>query len=225
MAFTRVKPSGWAFGERLTSAQMNSLDIDHSNSLDKTGDTIGSSAVVTWAGTNLPFLASRTITRVQHLLPLKDDNATAENWSFILTPFRWRNTGTTVGTIYLWLDNLIDAGTLTAVHVRIKGPSGHGAFPGGAPQFMPTVRVWRGDPTLGTETALGSVATDSSASAGVYEAVHDVSVTGLTEVISETDTKHYYISITSEGGTNVILGTEIHGVRTAQTVTQLTPGG
>lgn len=34
MSFTRVKVAGWAFGERLTSAQMNALDIDHADAVD-----------------------------------------------------------------------------------------------------------------------------------------------------------------------------------------------
>lgn len=34
MAFSRVKVSGWAFGEILTAAQMNSLDVDHANAID-----------------------------------------------------------------------------------------------------------------------------------------------------------------------------------------------
>lgn len=42
MSISRIKPTGWAINEKLTSAQMNQLDIDHANSLDKTiaGDTI-----------------------------------------------------------------------------------------------------------------------------------------------------------------------------------------
>src|SRR5580704_12436882 len=42
MAFTRVNPSGWAIGAKLTSAQQNQLDIDHANALDKSaaGDTL-----------------------------------------------------------------------------------------------------------------------------------------------------------------------------------------
>lgn len=52
MAFTRVKPGNWAVNEKLTSAQMNSLDIDHANALDKTsaGDTISGTVNVTGAG-------------------------------------------------------------------------------------------------------------------------------------------------------------------------------
>ena len=42
MSFTRVNPGGWSVGAKLTSSQMNQLDIDHANALDKTtaGDTL-----------------------------------------------------------------------------------------------------------------------------------------------------------------------------------------
>lgn len=48
MTFSRVKPSGWALNEKLTSAQANALDIDHANALDKVGgDTLTGPIVVT----------------------------------------------------------------------------------------------------------------------------------------------------------------------------------
>jgi hypothetical protein len=37
MAFSRIKVANWAFGELLTSAQMNALDTDHSLAIDGTG--------------------------------------------------------------------------------------------------------------------------------------------------------------------------------------------
>lgn len=41
MSFSRVKALGWALYEPLTSAEMNALDIDHANAIDKVdGDTV-----------------------------------------------------------------------------------------------------------------------------------------------------------------------------------------
>jgi hypothetical protein len=37
MTFSRVNPGGWAMFEVLTSSQMNTLDINHSNALDGAG--------------------------------------------------------------------------------------------------------------------------------------------------------------------------------------------
>lgn len=45
MAFSRIKPGNWAVNEELTSAQMNSLDIDHANAVDKTGDVLTSGTI------------------------------------------------------------------------------------------------------------------------------------------------------------------------------------
>lgn len=50
MTFSRVKPGNWAVGEELTSSQMNTLDTDHSNAVDKTGDTISGTIHVSGAG-------------------------------------------------------------------------------------------------------------------------------------------------------------------------------
>lgn len=52
MSFTRINVAGWAVGAKLTSAQMNALDIDHANAADKTtaGDTI--SGLWTFAATS-----------------------------------------------------------------------------------------------------------------------------------------------------------------------------
>lgn len=46
MSFSRSKTGGWATNEKLSSAQMNSLDIDHANALDKTGDTINAGTII-----------------------------------------------------------------------------------------------------------------------------------------------------------------------------------
>jgi hypothetical protein len=39
MAFTRVS-TGWSLNGEVTSAELNQLDIDHANAVDKTGDTV-----------------------------------------------------------------------------------------------------------------------------------------------------------------------------------------
>lgn len=45
MAFSRIKGSGWAVNEILTSAQISALDIDHANAVDKTGDVLSSGTI------------------------------------------------------------------------------------------------------------------------------------------------------------------------------------
>lgn len=52
MSHSRVKPSNWAANEKLTSTQMNSLDTNVSNSVDKTsaGDTVSGPLTLSGAG-------------------------------------------------------------------------------------------------------------------------------------------------------------------------------
>lgn len=52
MSFTRVKPANWAVNEKLTSTQMNTLDTQQANSVDKTsaGDTVSGPLVFSGAG-------------------------------------------------------------------------------------------------------------------------------------------------------------------------------
>lgn len=63
MSFTKANPSGWSTGDKLLSAQMNQLDTDHANSVDKTtaGDTI--SGVVTVAGASSGITIASTSTQ------------------------------------------------------------------------------------------------------------------------------------------------------------------
>lgn len=65
MTTPRVKPAGWGVGEKLTSAQADQLDINITNSLDKTsaGDTL--SGVVTLSG-------------VGRIVPTRTDGADAD---------------------------------------------------------------------------------------------------------------------------------------------------
>ncbi len=55
MTFARVNPGGWAFGEVLTSGQMNPLDIDHVAALDGSvatgGGTYSPAARLNWRNT------------------------------------------------------------------------------------------------------------------------------------------------------------------------------
>ena len=47
MTFSRIKSVGWQVNEKVTSAQLNQLDLDHSRSVDKTGDNVSTGGGVT----------------------------------------------------------------------------------------------------------------------------------------------------------------------------------
>jgi hypothetical protein len=55
MTFARIQPVGWSLNQRLESSEMNQLDIDHANSLDKTGDIVESAAINFESGGVLQF--------------------------------------------------------------------------------------------------------------------------------------------------------------------------
>ena len=75
MTFTRARPGGWAFGEVLTSDQMNQLDIDHVGSLDGSsasgGGTYSPLGRLTWRhawtfdGDNLPVPGTEDMVRIE----------------------------------------------------------------------------------------------------------------------------------------------------------------
>lgn len=64
MSFTRVNPTGWAVGDTLTSSQMNALDVDHANALDKTsaGDTISGPILLGTGGSITTSAANQIVT-------------------------------------------------------------------------------------------------------------------------------------------------------------------
>jgi len=57
MTFSRVYPAGWGANDELDKDLLNELDLDHSNALDKTGDTI-TGTVTVGAGSSLVVAAA-----------------------------------------------------------------------------------------------------------------------------------------------------------------------
>lgn len=47
MTFSRIKPVGWQVNEKVTSPQLNQLDLDHSKAVDKTGDNLTNGGGIT----------------------------------------------------------------------------------------------------------------------------------------------------------------------------------
>ncbi len=60
--FARVNPAGWAKNQTFTSAQANTLDIDHSNSLNRTGGNITGTVTVKTSGGKIVFATASTNT-------------------------------------------------------------------------------------------------------------------------------------------------------------------
>src|SRR5688572_30510196 len=115
MSFTRVKPAGWSFGEKLTSTQMNSLDTDHAAAVDK---RVGALEV-----------DSYTITRTQPLVALQGGSGTnfehPADWYWDDAALMWRVNDATTGisSATFALTNIPDRASLTEVRFFVKGTS------------------------------------------------------------------------------------------------------
>lgn len=115
--------------------------------------------------------------------------------------------------------------TWTGYSVAFSGATGHGAFPGGAPANMPTTTPLKIALATGTEIVCSGFAnptTDASATAAVYEAIHQLSDTAGTEVVDRT-LYRYVISLLAEGGANGIVGDVFYAASTTVKTIALDP--
>lgn len=132
-------------------------------------------------------------------------SAAAGSWDF------------TVGTLDFWWEAIANAGAslscaldiphkavVTSVSLALRGAQGHSAFPGGVPQFMPVLTLIK-KTKLGVASTVGTV-TDTSASAGVYEAAHLLTITGAPLVTIDRTTYSYHLMLAGEHGTNAVVG-------------------
>lgn len=260
--FNRVRPSNWPVGGTVASTELNQLDIDHANAVDKTvaGDSIlgelhlvgpdagilaqtgtfiqcatGSQLITdagatctlnsavacngaaTFASTiavtglttctggvnigthNVAFTA-RSVIRVQN------GEVVTSQWDAVTGP-GWGPNSTAQGAIAsypLAFELKIPNGaTLTSVTIWLTG-NGH-SF---APHSMPQLKVFQFS-KLGVLTQLGSTATDTSATPDGdptgYDAVHALTVSGLSTVIDRTANR-YVAQVFAEGGTHAVVG-------------------
>lgn len=199
MSFTRVKPTGWAFGEQLTSAHMNTLDTDHSNSIDKRNGALE--------------IDSISVTRI---VPNNFDQIDGD-WGRDATNGAWFvNTVGTVAPLTLKLNFRLPAGaTLTNAQIYIKGGSGHAALPAN----MPVLRVVRNDLDTGTLHTIVSSFTDASPNVASFEVYHAVG--GNLTLVSAPTINDYYLWFESEYGTNEQPNLDVYGARIIFTATRL----
>lgn len=200
MTITRVKPLGWAFGELLTAAQMNQLDIDHANAMDgAAGGTYTAPFIlsdVTMGGTTKLKLASRSLTRVMAAMWTVK---TAADWTLPDGSGLITTTNTNSTPIYKPLD-LPNGCTMTSVSVWIKPAGGHGALPAS----KPGLGLFKVSAATGVSTLITSMA-DAPASVPAYETRHTLDLSGLTEVIDKTAFQ-YFIQVFPEFGANAVAG-------------------
>lgn len=194
--FTRVKPASWAIGEKLTSAQQNQLDIDHSNSVD-----------VSLLGVN-----DVTITRTA-----SDPGVPADFTNWGISNGVWVTTTTTVSSI-TWGLSLPQASTFNAISLILKGAGGHAALPSPLPQAS----IFKINLNTGAQTLIGSATNDPSVNTTAYQLVHAIPIGPLAEVVDST-VNRYIVQCSSEGNTggHGVAGALFYGVAVSIIITNL----
>lgn len=152
-------------------------------------------------------VASRSVTRVQQAFFASTDLSV---WTVNQYGDAEQQTNDTLN--YATCPLLLPHGaTLTQVYVRVLPSAGHGGLPG----TMPVVSVIRH--AMPAHTSLGS-ATDNSANVGAYEAVHNISVSGLS-VSVDRSLYRYSVRLAGESGANFVAGMQAFAVVCTYTIT------
>lgn len=205
MSFTRAKPLGWAFGEILTSAQMNALDTDHANAIDKTGDSITGALTFSnftlASGSKVKLGGTQTFTRTQPAGNAIPDSGT--NWAYVANPGCWEAQVNSAHPLS-WQINPPDGCILGDVDIWLRGS----ASDVGLPATMPTFSGYIID-TTGTTTLLGT-GTDTSVDVTAYKALHKMTVT-FNQVVDRTKLR-YQLTVMSEAGAGANAAMRVFGV-------------
>jgi hypothetical protein len=182
MAFSRVKLTGWAMGEVLTSAQMNQLDIDHAASASSSnvpGDQDHSGVQVPIGCGVAEGNSSTAAWELFALILLQNDNTINKRWVIDVT-------------------GIIPPGvTVTQIQAVANGKYTGAAhtFPLGT---YPELAFYEVD-TDGT--IVGDTISDNDT--GSYEIAHTVTLT-VSRLIDRL--KRYVITINGEHGSNALDG-------------------
>ena len=160
---------------------------------------------ITVSGTNKYKLTSRGVERTHDGLWYEDttERTTPAPISFsvdseCMASFRLPN-GCTLSSVTFYVDPADHTGT-------------------GLPATMPSFKLWKNAVATGTQTQIGTTATDTSANATIYSAVHAIAKSGLSEVIDNANYS-YFMQFFCEAGANAA-AIFLLGVKFSITVTQ-----
>lgn len=222
MSFSRANPSGWGAKGEVTSAQINAIDIDHANSVDKAGgDTITGTIHIASGGglivdqgstfgigatssTNavVPvFAANQTRTKGSRCRPFP---ALTSGWTptsngYVSGP----GTGTTVNFEVARVPN---GATITSVTLGVIISNSHSGIPGNLPAFT----VFRLDLTTGAVVSCGPAATfPTPGSTAAYIAASAEQFWGVTLTgnnVMDESKYEFFAQLSDESGTNAIAG-------------------
>jgi len=239
MAHGRVKPAGWGVNDKLTSAQINQLDINVSESLDKTaaGDTIAGQVGFSGGGNIAANVAASVRSTVaggiQHAGGASDwaTFSAARSRGLISSPskaFKSTNfTANSVGHLQssaiagqwkLHLDTVHDGATIASVILYFKIQTGHGAMPATLPKLS-VIRVDLTTGAVGVTLSSADVGTglaiSSAVAVGPYEnggAIQSFTYTVDQNALVDRSKYDYIVALDDEAGANAIAGNAYVGV-------------
>jgi hypothetical protein len=179
MSVLLIADSTWGYGK------LTSLVVFLAGAQAITGAKTFSDIMV--SGTNKYKLTSRSLTRTI-------DTMWVNNTSGIngLTPHCATLVGGSGDTWYSGLD-LPHGQVITEISVRLD-PANVGALPG----TMPAIAITKFNRATGATTTFGT-GTDTSASSVIYSALHDMTISGMSETIDRS-TYHYYLGVVGSSG-------------------------
>lgn len=205
MPFARVNALGWAPLEKLFSAELNQLDIDHSKTLDFVGGDSVATGIMSFTGANkwthdhpvevdtngsitylgtskLPQLGTRSHLYMQPLAQIDNLN---DRFVWDSIPHGWwiQADVTDAGGLIIPMLHMPAKGTVTEFHLALRGDESGGSAhnAGGIPAQRPNVIFYK---KSGLETNWTQVFTQldtGPSTAAEYDANHTIDVTGLSE--------------------------------------------
>lgn len=177
---------------------------------------------IEWPIGEYPTLAAHGMQHSQNVLHATTHGLTA--WE-ALDPFgggAWRQTAESDSNLFVPITRFPHGGAgagsiMTTGRVYVSGGTGR-TLP---IQFPPSLRVWRRTVTNAVFVEEG-VQVDTSATAGAYEAIHPISVTGLALELHSSD--ELFLELRGESGTNALMNQlTLVGAEIVTVVTRVAP--
>jgi hypothetical protein len=235
MTFSRGKPTGFVTGDRLTAAQINTIDLNQSRAIDgyEGGDytpasslrfmsqvKIGSTGYLgVESGGEFELAAGATMV----LGDITDTSCATYNGRTFLTPAKvgqtsgniipdygstyscWTQSTATSGALLLPLDSVPRIATVTNIAVRLKGAGGHAALP----STPPSIEFMSHDYLDGGLTQL-AIQVDTSATPGAYETAHYISTPAVS--VSMNQLLGFVVRLKGESGDNALADLQFFSV-------------
>ena len=248
MTISKVNPNGWPTNGTLTSAQLNQIDIDHVNAVDRSiaGDTIvgaismsGAGASITCPNTTMTGAGSLLTTTsggrivlgdndypqysaprtFQRCLPFLVQQGSNLNWLVDIDGSTANGAVGLNGTVDL-SRTLVDASILTAVDVYFYVGQTHASVPAVMPKFT----LYQ----LNSSAALLPIATGNVSNPGTGAAWYAAgAIQNFTLIVPSLTIDRangtYYVTVIDESGANSLTGNIYQSLRLTYTRTDMRP--